>query len=387
MNISYHYYTIKTLAVKAGFSEKEAQIIAFYSQMVDDFVLSNKVIVDRCPPNFFLQNGLARKIAAKQWEFLPCPTGIDFVKSVSDNFERHTLAAFHFMPREPLPCIEQKQDFSRMDYRCRKAELSEDMLIVRLLRKAADQVKKVRNYKNLMRLGITLHTFADTYAHCNFSGLHGYENEAVIKSAVKYNGKSAANELDIVFFKDLPMIGHGNIGTIPDICTYRISYAMRSDANKKLDYIVTRSNAEHFSECSRTILNVLCGITGTPVMSDKEWEKLKKDLITAQTVEKDETKYLQPSWQKVFPDIAYDYDRKKDFQLQLEVSGMDSLLRGPAVSLLQDAFSYEGNMKRNSCTVRLKSSSNHFYNYNELAYRQVKEVTGEYSAGAFSVQR
>ena len=39
MNIGYHYYTIKTLAVKAGFSNEEAQTIASYSQAVDDYVL------------------------------------------------------------------------------------------------------------------------------------------------------------------------------------------------------------------------------------------------------------------------------------------------------------------------------------------------------------
>lgn len=53
MNISYHYYTVKTLAVKAGFDDGDAQVIAYYSQMVDDFVLSHRVIMKETPPSFF----------------------------------------------------------------------------------------------------------------------------------------------------------------------------------------------------------------------------------------------------------------------------------------------------------------------------------------------
>ena len=38
-----------------------------------------------------------------------------------------------------------------------------------------------------MQLGMALHTYADTYAHCGFSGLEGWENKAVIKKVHNYN--------------------------------------------------------------------------------------------------------------------------------------------------------------------------------------------------------
>ena len=40
MNIDFHYFVIKTLACAAGFSEEDAQTIAYYSQQVDDFTKS-----------------------------------------------------------------------------------------------------------------------------------------------------------------------------------------------------------------------------------------------------------------------------------------------------------------------------------------------------------
>ncbi len=36
MNINFHYYLVKAMAVEAGLSEDEAQIVALASQMVDD---------------------------------------------------------------------------------------------------------------------------------------------------------------------------------------------------------------------------------------------------------------------------------------------------------------------------------------------------------------
>lgn len=403
MNISYHYYTIKTLAVKAGFEEEEAQVIAFYSQMIDDFVLSNVLFLNSCPPDFFLKNGLARKVGEKEWLFLPCPTGIDMIKSVSHNYQRHTLVPFHFIPMTSLPEIERKQNtgelqtveemqdrqnFNRLIYRCQRADLQVDMLIVELLYQAVEAVKQEKSYGNLMRLGMTLHTYADTYAHCNFSGFHGYENEAKVKNAWRYDGSSGISEAEIFFFKELPSIGHGNVGTVPDICTYRIAYAMKSNPKSGLDYIVERDNTEFFSECSRNIFHLFCNITGKEILDDKEWDVLKKDLIKAQTVKKDEKKYLTPSWNQVFPDISYEYSKNIYFMLDMIVEEMGGLLLDSSVErvtneVLTDAFSCEGNQHRNRCKVRLNNVTQEFFDYNELAYERVKAVAGEYRSPIF----
>ncbi len=405
MNIGYHYYTIKTLAVRAGFGEEEAQIIAFYSQMIDDFVLSNVLLLNSCPPDFFLKNNLAKKVGEQEWLFWPCPTGIDMIKSVSHNYERHTLVPFHFIPITTLPDIERKQSnsngemqpaeemqsvgsFDRLAYRCQKADLSYDMLIVELLYQAVEAAKKEKSHKNLMRLGMILHTFADTYAHCNFSGFHGYENEAKVKNAWKHDGSPGISEAEIFFFKELPSIGHGNVGTVPDICTYRIAYAMKSSPKSGLDYIVERDNAQFFSECSRDIFHLLCTITGKKVLDDREWNELREKLIKAQTVKKDEKKYLTPSWSQTFPDISYEYSKNIYFMLDMIVEEMEGLLLDSprervAQEVLKDAFSCEGNQHRNGCQVRLNNVTQEFFDYNELAYERVKAVTGEYRSQIF----
>lgn len=411
MNISYHYYTVKTLAVKAGFDEEEAQVIAYYSQMVDDFVLSHRVIMKETPPSFFVDNGMAEELDGGMWGFLPCPTGINFLKSVSHGYQKHTLVPFHFITARKLPDIERNPDFSRLDYRCASAGERSNMLIHRIVRDAVQQVRQERTVKNLMRLGMALHTFADTYAHCHFSGFHGFENEAQIRKAYsKEAGREMVPQAERVMFSELPSIGHGNVGVVPDICSYDVAYVMKSSAESPLDYLVERDNTASFARCSRRILNWLCSINDKPYFSSREWQALQTDIAKAQFVKKDSGKLLTESFQRVFPDISYSYEKNGRLSVQLNVQMdsamemMDTMLGGVAADgisayelpagdipltglmqgisgeVMEDAFSPIGDSRRNmACTV-MNHVSEEFFQFNELAYERVKAVTGEYLA-------
>lgn len=413
MNISYHYYTIKVLAVRAGFREEEAQVIAYYSQMVDDFVLSHQIIVGETPPAFFIENGLARKLADDSWGFLPCPTGINVIKSVSHGYQRHTLAPFHFIPPFELGGLESKPDFSRLDYRCVCAAEESDLLIHEIVGDAARDVGEEKSVKNLMRLGMALHTYADTYAHCHFSGFHGYENEASISKAYnKMTGAEAVPGIERTLLRELPSIGHANVGTVPDICSYDIAYKIKTSESGGLEETVERDNTVSFSKCSRQILDILCDINGVSRYTAEEWEELRTALVKAQYVKKDIPQLLMESFGQAFPDIVFTYDKNSRLSIKLRVeensnvcggdgsprpedSPMENLknintgLGGFAALALQqevsrealeDAFSLQGNSRRSVCRSFLEEPSEEFYQYNELAYQRVMRVTGQYAS-------
>ena len=57
MNSNYHYFTVKTLSRKAGFPEKDAQQIAYYSQQVDDFILYPPLFLEGAAGEAKLKNG------------------------------------------------------------------------------------------------------------------------------------------------------------------------------------------------------------------------------------------------------------------------------------------------------------------------------------------
>ena len=396
MNISYHYYTIKTLAVKAGFSESEAQQIAYYSQMVDDFHLSNPVFFDKQPPDFFLENGLAWQINDNEWEMLPCGTGIDFLKSISRHYQEHTLVPFHFIPPSDLAALKSKADSKRTDYRCVCARERKDLLIHEIVDEAAQAVKVQRSSKNLMALGMAVHTYADTYAHCHFSGLHGFENEAILKKA--YNRTEKAKEVpkaESNLLRDLPPIGHAHVETAPDICYKQIQYFMKTTNDGGFDLDVERDNAVFFAECSRAILDLLCRITGSPIWNDEKWQPLREALIRAQAVKKDSEQYLDKSFSGEFPDIIYSYHKNSELDIALNVvpeemnncpqvsdyeaiDGEEASREDLSEEELSDAFSPKGNYARSKCRVHLESANQQFFAYNELAYRRVQKVTGEF---------
>ena len=398
MNICYHYYTIKTLAVKAGFSDEEAQQIAYYSQMVDDFHLSNVVIVTEQPPEFFLENDLAWRINDNKWGLLPCGTGIDLLKSLSAHYQEHTLVPFHFIPPKDLAALKSMEDNDRTVYRCVCAGEQEDILIHEIVNEAADAVKEQRNTKNLMALGMALHTYADTYAHCHFSGLNGFENEAILVK--DYNRTAEEKTIPIVesdIPRILPAIGHAHVETAPDICSKHIQYKMKTAKADEFTLNVERDNAIYFSACSRAILDLLCQITGSPIWSDEKWQVLQEALIRAQTVEKDQEKYLNKSFGEEFPEITYLYNKNSEFALSLNVITEEQNIylqqisdyeaveaeqqkKGISSEELADAFSPEGNLARSNYMVYLENAEQEFFDYNEIAYRRVQKVTGEHIA-------
>ncbi len=415
MNISYHYFTVKVLAVRAGFREEEAQIIAYYSQMVDDFVLSHRIIVGEMPPDFFVENGLAWELGNGSWGILPCPTGINFIKSVSHGYQRHTLAPFHFIPPCQLEAMESRPDFTRLDYRCVCAGEREDLLIHDIVGEAARSAKNERTVKNLMRLGMTLHTYADTYAHCHFSGFHGCENEALISKAYnKRTGAEAVPDIERTLLRELPSIGHANVGTVPDICSYDIAYRIKASESGGLENTVERDNTASFSLCSRRILDLLCEMNGNPRYPDEEWEKLRTALVRAQYVKKDTPELLEKSFGQAFPDIVFTYDKNSRLSIKLRVEGnpglcggeecaglcdgegswqpeewqnMDTGMAGFGAEVLrqeisretlEDAFSLPGNSRRSAYRTFLEEPGQEFFQYIELAYERVMQVTGQY---------
>ena len=74
MDINFHYYTVKTLAVKAGYTDDEAQTIANYSQFVDDFTNYKYMLLSSVPD---FARHLATKITGSVWLFNPVTTGFE----------------------------------------------------------------------------------------------------------------------------------------------------------------------------------------------------------------------------------------------------------------------------------------------------------------------
>ncbi len=154
MQIDFHYYCIFVLANLAGYEKKEAKIIAYSSQYVDDATESKPIHVG----NYIFDTVRTAHtgLRAKRWSVC-----------------KKVTIPFHFLPAEPF---EQQTDVSYITQK--------DSLFARTLLEQAQQDK---SDLKLYRLGIALHTFADTWTHQEFSGRSHKENNLSVLKRRKNN--------------------------------------------------------------------------------------------------------------------------------------------------------------------------------------------------------
>ena len=143
MQIDFHYYCIFVLANLAGYSKEEAKIIAYSSQYTDDATDSEPIAVG----NFV---------------FDTVRTAHNGLKANKWSINKKVHIPFHFIPPRPINgsdsftyITQPNSDFAQL-----------------LVEDAQNEAGDLQLY----RLGIALHTYADTWAHQDFSGRKHREN-------------------------------------------------------------------------------------------------------------------------------------------------------------------------------------------------------------------
>ncbi len=359
MNINFHYFVIKTLCRAAGFSEPQAQTIAYYSQQVDDFILDAPIVTDTEPTEYLLDHRYAGKLTDKLWMVMPHPTGIDMLKSLGKKYRHTTLAAFHFIPKEAITQLDIQEE-ARSKYRCIAGNEREAGLIRQIVEEAAENVRKLDdNTKetSLMQLGMALHTYADTYAHCGFSGLEGWENRAVIEKALNETTKKEEIQwAEREMFQQLPPIGHGTAGTAPDLCVCSIDLRMRRNReDTAMSLHIARDNRKWFMLCARNILDILCDCQGISHWTDASWKPLEERMLSVMQgpeSEKSKKDLLTARWSRAFPDIGYSYEKNQRF------------------------FHREDTVSAELEGYMIKHVTPSFFSYQELAYQRADQIVG-----------
>jgi hypothetical protein len=113
------------------------------------------------------------------------------------NIARDVYLPFHFVPGDPAACAA-----ARADRNTNPLAVSPDSDNVRSL------LIEALTTKNLYRIGIALHSYADTWAHQNFTGTQDGFN------ALEPSGFMASMKLAVSV---LPAVGHLQAGTTPDL--------------------------------------------------------------------------------------------------------------------------------------------------------------------------
>ena len=316
MNIAYHYCAIKALARSAGFRQEEAQIIAEYSQFVDDFNL-NSVIETVWAPQIALDIGLTKKLSEEHkysTEFVMTGfrNSIDYLKILRERAQNRMVVPFHFI-------LKNQMNSNNMNDVTEPADLKGNHLIGNLLRYIESDIIDNERYgrpltrDQLIRLGMILHVFADTYAHQKFSGRNNPKNKYTITHAVK-NNPTGMEPTDVTreyqgLYSWLPPIGHAWVSHAPDdtFLDFRMVHKDTGEAHQ-------RSNINLFVQVSRIIFESFKRMSGTlfrpPNFSDIE-QKLRNAFLVTNSEEK--LSDMMKGWGDQFKnigDIDFSYDRE-----------------------------------------------------------------------------
>lgn len=191
MELDYHYYAIYRLAQLAGFNNNDAITIAYASKYVDDSTESEPI--QPFPGQYFDTVRTAHyDLGAFDW-----------------NIQKKIYMPFHFLPQKI-----RWQSPASFSYITRPATGGSNELATMLITAAlSENLKRFR----LIRLGIALHTVADTFSHFGFSGRHHDENNVGrIWHAKKDGGWKLQPFESFVADIFVPRIGHVEAFKFPD---------------------------------------------------------------------------------------------------------------------------------------------------------------------------
>jgi hypothetical protein len=212
MQMDFHFGVTYILARLSGFSQNDSYKVAYSAQYVDDAIYDKSVLFD---------NGAIFKPLCSAHKALDYR---NFDK-LSDHF---VWIPFHFLPGNFLLKENEKKNYKFYELvKCLpNSYLAKDMV--------NECIKSNKNKESLYRLGITMHVYADTWAHQKFSGIQHYSNKVTYLEDDDVS-KNLLNKVSN-YFKDIfdkkiskivdevKPIGHGSVLSYPDRPYLKWSY-------------------------------------------------------------------------------------------------------------------------------------------------------------------
>jgi len=240
-----HFYALLAMARSVGIEKEASHKIAYASQFVDDARVNKITLADDNPKAILSE---IKKDCGDSEKIINAATCHNYFIVNTFNYGAmiNNTTAFHFVPGCDGESFVKKM-------RCKK----ESPIIMDILKAA---LKK----DDPIKLGITLHAYADTFSHQGFSGILSKVNDVEeIATSNKIEEdvglKGFANKLfNQVKYetKDtyLPAYGHGQVFTYPDIPYLDWKYCFDSSNDFSEEYKTTRiSNKERFTDAFKEI--------------------------------------------------------------------------------------------------------------------------------------
>ena len=289
MQIDFHHATTYVIARAAGFDHDKAHIIAYASQYVDDATSSGTVYFD----NQAVYNRISS--AHKMLD----------VRNTNQLANHQVWMAFHFLPGNGGKKAGEDPDgtFINKIICTPNSPVAQDMVKETIL-------QKDRLY-GLHRLGVTMHVYADTWAHQGFAGVLHAVNE--VEDAVE-TGNSEVFSGDIgdwlkTRVRDklddiIPPLGHGRANVFPDMPFLEWKY---ENGQKE---VIRRNNTDDFlNAADHMCIAMQRYIDGNPDANvsglDSSTKSKLNELFVSITKEKGEDRHAE--WLKAIRGGAFNF--------------------------------------------------------------------------------
>ncbi|ADY55658.1 hypothetical protein Sgly_1353 [Syntrophobotulus glycolicus DSM 8271] len=333
MNACFHYFAVKYMAVRAGFSPEDSQIIAEYSQFLDDCTREIEVRVDESAlPQDIMERELFTytdnhcciyipKTAALRREEVA--TEEEWLEDIlADSTWKYALLPFHYLPPVPLTDAAIEAADPRNDNL-----LTEDIrdpeghaVFGGLLAGTVEAVHaagkpspgKPSPAEPLIRAGVLCHILADSFSHYLFSGLKHVTNEVKLMEIRDcQNQADLTKRYDPRVLSSRPAVGCLQAGSAMD------DNGIMGGLIRQTRFGYTFNNREKTEDAAERILRFFFRCRNVPV--DPANETLIKNTVAAIRELTDSSpvaftpegiKALARKWTDR-TGLAYDYDRDR----------------------------------------------------------------------------
>ena len=220
MQTDFHHAVTYALARLAGFSKDEAAIIGYAAQYVDDAVEEGTIVFD---------NGALYSRTASAHKMLDY-RNLEMLKNST------CWVPFHFLPGNGgLPAEKNPEGpFINKLITVPNSPVAQDMIRACIADRSSAYA--------LHRLGISMHVYADTWAHQGFAGVsHVVNNATDITDESGKPDTRVMTKLQNFFINNALPLGHGCVLSNPDrpwmVWAYTNGLGQRIERNNPRDYI------------------------------------------------------------------------------------------------------------------------------------------------------
>jgi hypothetical protein len=234
MQIDFHHAVTYVLARLAGFAPAQADIVAYSAQYVDDAVTDGGIEFD---------NGAMYALICSAHKMLDYRN----FEALADHL---AWMPFHFLPGNGgLPAGQDPQGSFIRKLQCvPNSPIARDMVIA---------VIRNRDRRSaLHRLGIAMHTYADTWAHQGFVGVrHDINHASAITGPTGSHDHALMDRIKNYFVDVVLPLGHGTVLSNPDkpwlVWGYTNGLGERILRNNPADYMDACDHMCRAMQCFR----------------------------------------------------------------------------------------------------------------------------------------